>query len=74
MFTTNHILSLTDCMVAWVVQASGEKKIRLLHKLANGKHSPDGLPPVYHAIRLEPDADDPAIGYKSMPAKSWWVH
>ena len=48
--------------------------MRLLHKLAKGKHSPDRLPPPYHAIRLEPDANDPAIGYKSLPAKSWWVH
>lgn len=54
------------------VQVSGEKKMRLLGKLAKGKISPNRLPPMYHAIRLEPDANDPAIGYKSLPAKSWW--
>ena len=53
------------------MQVSGEKKARLLRKLAKGKISPDRMPAIYHAIRLEPDANDPAIGYKTLPAKSW---
>ena len=55
------------------VQASGKKKVYLLHKLAKAKISPGKLPAIYHAIRLEPDPNDPAIGYKALPAKSWWV-
>ncbi|KAL0045909.1 hypothetical protein WJX82_008219 [Trebouxia sp. C0006] len=56
----------------FLLQISGEKKARLLRKLAKGKISPDRMPAIYHAIRLEPDANDPAIGYKTLPAKSWY--
>lgn len=55
-----------------LLQVSGEKKARLLRTLAKGKTSPDRMPAMYHAIRLEPDANDPAIGYKTLPVKSWY--
>ncbi|DBA73208.1 hypothetical protein WJX77_010591 [Trebouxia sp. C0004] len=58
------------CQIS-LLQTSGEKKACLLRKLPKGRISPDRMPAVYHAIRLEADANDPAIGYKTLPAKSW---
>ena len=53
-------------------QASGELKLAKLRKLQSGdislsKHSRAGA-----VVQIEPDGDDPQIGYRALPQKSWY--
>ncbi len=53
-------------------QASGELNLAKLRKLQSGninlgKHSrADAI------VQIEPDGDDPQIGYKALPQQSWY--
>ncbi len=54
-------------------QASGELKLAKLRQLQSGeinisKHSPPST-----VLQVEADGDDPQIGYKALPQKSWCV-
>ncbi|CAL5222302.1 g4644 [Coccomyxa viridis] len=54
------------------LQASGELKLAKLRQLQSGeihlgKHSPSST-----VVQVEADGDDPQIGYKALPQKSWY--
>ena len=54
-----------------LLQASGEHKLARLRKLQTGERTPGMPSQTSTVIQIEPDGDDPQIGYKSLPQKSW---
>ena len=52
------------------LQASGEQKLAVLHKLQKGELGLIRHSPASRVIQVEPDGNDPQIGYKDLPQKS----
>ena len=48
----------------------GKQKLAVLHKLQKGELGLIRRSPASTAIQVEPDGDDPQIGYKDLPQKS----
>ena len=70
--------SVTSCQ--WAIhkssllqQASGELKLATLRKLQAGQWTPSKPSHTSAVIQIEPDGDDPQIGYKNLPQKSWYA-
>ena len=53
-------------------QASGELKLARLQKLQGGDLTPSKHSLSSTILQVEPDGNDPQIGYKALPQKSWY--
>ena len=56
-----------------VLQASGKLKLARLRKLQTGEWTPSKPSHTSAVIQIVLDGDDPQIGYKSLPQKSWYA-
>ena len=54
------------------MQASGELKLAKLRKLQSGDINLSKHSRAEAIVQMEPDGDDPQIGYKALPQKSWY--
>ena len=54
-------------------QTSGELKLAKLCKLQCGEIVPGKHSLLSTIVQVEPDAEDPQIGYRALPQKSWYV-
>jgi hypothetical protein len=53
------------------VQASGDLKLERLQLLEKGSWMPAKQAKLEATIQMEPDGDDPQIGFKTLPRTSW---
>ncbi len=67
MLSVQYIAVLTKRLT---LQADGEQKLLVLRKLQKGKLGLMKCNPSSTAIQVEPDGDNPQIGYKDLPQKS----
>ena len=56
-----------------LLQARGELKLARLRKLQAGQWTPSKRSHTSAVIQIEPDGNDPQIGYKNLPQKSWYA-